>query len=285
VVLVVLWWQSRQPPIGTPEHAQPGATSEPQAGGGSAESADAPAAASVGPQTTEHAAGIAPAEETAEPPQAASDIAGESAGESDGQPPQAAISTEQSIGSDSAHPEAPPGDDTQAGEPPTETPISSQGISTTTAAGSETAGETASDTVGEGLGETDSATQSVAVAPDTVEADGSDNNAGLEEQTPLPAPLAGSDLLAIRLARESWVEIYDRGGGRLYYNLAQEGSEVVVQGAGPMRVLLGDVEGATVAYNGEPYDLGRYQGRSVVRFTIGNLSSTAAPVPAPTGAQ
>jgi cytoskeletal protein RodZ len=100
---------------------------------------------------------------------------------------------------------------------------------------------------------------------------------------PRPAPLPGSDVLAIELATESWVEIYDRGGGRLFYSLAQEGSEIVVQGAGPMRVLLGDVEGAVVAYNGEPYDLSRYQGRSVVHFTVGELSSTTAPEPpAPT---
>ena len=50
-----------------------------------------------------------------------------------------------------------------------------------------------------------------------------------------------------------------------------------------MRVLLGEVEGAVVAYNGEPYDLSRYQGRSVVHFTVGELSSTTAPEPpAPT---
>jgi hypothetical protein len=98
-------------------------------------------------------------------------------------------------------------------------------------------------------------------------------------QAPRPAPLPGSDRLAIQLARESWVEIYDRGGGRLYYSLAREGSEIVVEGAGPMRVLLGDIEGAAVAYNGEPFDLTRYQGRSVVRFTVGELSDTAAPPP------
>jgi hypothetical protein len=98
-------------------------------------------------------------------------------------------------------------------------------------------------------------------------------------QAPRPAPLPGSDVLAIELATESWVEIYDRGGGRLFYSLAREGSEIVVQGAGPMRVLLGDVEGAVVAYNGEPYDLSRYQGRSVVHFTVGELSSTTEPEP------
>ena len=201
VVLVVLWWQSRQPPIGTPEHALPSAPSEPQAGGGPAASVDAPATASAGPQTTEHAAGTAPTEETAEPAQATSD----SAGESDGQQPQAAASNEQTMGSDSAQAEAPPGDDTQAGGSRRETPISSQSASTTTAIDSETAGETDSGTAGDRLGEADSATQSVAAAPqgaDTVQASGSDNSAALEEPAPLPAPLAGSDLLAIQLARE-----------------------------------------------------------------------------------
>ncbi len=91
--------------------------------------------------------------------------------------------------------------------------------------------------------------------------------------------MPGSDTLAIQLARESWVEIYDSGGGRLYFNLAGKGSEVFVRGAGPMRVLLGNVEGAAVAYNGAPYDLSRYRGRSVVRFTVGELPRTTAPEP------
>jgi hypothetical protein len=87
--------------------------------------------------------------------------------------------------------------------------------------------------------------------------------------------------LAIQLAKESWVEIYDRGGGRLYYGLAGEGSEIVVEGAGPLRVLLGDVEGATVDYNGKAFDLSPYQGRSVVRFRVGELSGDDSPAPEP----
>jgi cytoskeleton protein RodZ len=287
VVLVVLWWQSRQPPIGGPDYAQPSPASEPQAGGGPAqdgESVDTPAA--PGPRTTDNTAGIAPMEETAEPAQTTSDSAHETAGDSDGQQPQGAASREQMIGTDSPHAAVPPDEDAQAGESPGETPISAQHVTAAPAvdseASSETAGESASSSVASSPGEAHSATQPVAAAPDSTDTADTDNSAGLEEQTPRPEPLAGSDLLAIQLARESWVEIYDRGGGRLYYNLAREGSQVVVQGAGPMRVLLGDVEGAVVAYNGEPYDLGRYQGRSVVRFTIGELSSTA---PAPAEAQ
>ena len=123
---------------------------------------------------------------------------------------------------------------------------------------------------------TESASPSIAIAAEPT---------GAEEEA-APALLPGSDVLAIQLAKESWVEIYDRGGGRLYYSLAREGSEVVVRGAGPMNVLLGDVESAAVAYNGEPYDLSRYRGRSVVRFTVGELSGTTGPEPpSPAAAQ
>ena len=287
VVLVVLWWQSRQPSIGTPVGAQLSAESEPQATDGSAndgESVDAPAPSSDSPATTESVAGTPPMGETVEPAQAAS----ESAGESDAQQPQPAASNEQTIGNDAAYVEVPPGEDTRARDARTETQTSSQSGDTAIAneMTSATNSETASDAVSATPGEADGATEPVAAAPDSVESDGTDDSAEIEEQTPRPAPLPGSDRLAIQLARESWVEIYDRGGGRLYYSLAREGSQVVVQGAGPMRVLLGDVEGAVVAYNGEPFDLSRYQGRSVVRFTIGELSSTTAPEPpVPAGAQ
>lgn len=120
-------------------------------------------------------------------------------------------------------------------------------------------------------------------AETVIESAGGEAETTVEEvaSPPRPEPLPGSDVLAIQLQRESWIEIYDRGGGRLYYSLAREGSEIVVQGAGPMEVLLGDVEGAAVAYNGEPFDLSRYQGRSVVRFTIGELSNTTPETPAP----
>jgi hypothetical protein len=151
------------------------------------------------------------------------------------------------------------------------------------APGDESAGEAAT----EAGGEADSDTEIVVAVLDSADpAEGATTAtpSDVEEEAapaPRPAPLPGSDVLAIELATESWVEIYDRGGGRLFYSLAREGSEIVVQGAGPMRVLLGDVEGAVVAYNGEPYDLSRYQGRSVVHFTVGELSSTTAPEPEP----
>ena len=280
VVLVVLWWQSRQPPIGVAEFQQPGADGTQVTGQspGGGETVDSTAVSSDGQQTTDSAAVAGTTEETTEAAgtasEGSSEFATESSGEIDQQPAQAVAANEQTSGDDPAYVEVPPQDNTQVSAAPAQTAMESQDPGP--GSGDETSGDEATST-------TPDETDSPAATSDSADAGSS---AEVEEQPPRPAPLPGSDRLAIRLARDSWVEIYDRGGGRLFYSLAQEGSEVVVQGAGPMRVLLGDVEGAVVAYNGEPYDLSRYQGRSVVRFTIGELSSTTAPEsPAPTEAQ
>ena len=286
VVLVVLWWQSRQPPIGNADFAQTGADA-PQATdqpAGGPEAADAVATSTDSPATTETAAVAV----TSEEPEEAVDTPGENTSEtawaSEQEPTPQVAATEQTTGNDAAYVEVPPGDNTEIGALTTETQTASQEASP--AGASETSVEITDDAVSTLPDETDGTGTSLAATPQSVDDDGATSNAQTEAQPPQPAPLPGSDRLAIQLARESWVEIYDRGGGRLYYSLAQEGSEVVVQGAGPMRVLLGDIEGAAVAYNGEPFDLSRYQGRSVVRFTIGELSSTTAPeTPAPAQAQ
>jgi cytoskeleton protein RodZ len=272
VVLVVLWWQSRQPPIGVAEFEQPGAdgtlaTDQPPSSG---ETADVTVTSSDGPPTTDSAAVAGTTEETTEAARRAS----ESAGEIDEPPAQPVAANEQTSGDDPAYVEVPPRDNTQISAAPAQTPMESQDPGPGN--GDQTSGDEATST-------TPDETDSLAATSDSAD---TGSSADVEEQPPRPAPLPGSDRLAIQLARDSWVEIYDRGGARLYYSLAQEGSEVVVQGAGPMRVLLGDVEGAVVAYNGEPYDLSRYQGRSLVRFTIGELSGTTAPEsPAPTESQ
>lgn len=286
VVLVVLWWQSRQPQTATPESAQ--ITAEPEQQTSAAptshgESEDAPGASTGSSMTADNGPGVAPVAKTTEPGQALSG----SADEGHKQQPQLAASTEQSTASEAAYVEVPPADQPMAGEPSDQTRTSTDdgnataSITTTTEPVSESANNAEGGTAGDAHSPTESVVTANASA-DTAEGDGAAGTSEPGEETaqpPRPAPLPGSDRLAIQLARESWVEIYDRGGGRLYYSLAQEGSQVVVQGAGPMRVLLGDVDGAAVAYNGEPYDLSRYQGRSVVHFTVGELSATTPPEP------
>lgn len=75
--------------------------------------------------------------------------------------------------------------------------------------------------------------------------------------------------LVMRFASESWVEVYDRNGERLYYNLVRPGRELDLRGPGPLRVLLGNARGARVEFNGTPFDYAQYVERGIARFTLG----------------
>jgi len=281
VLLVVSWWQSQQLRTDTQERADTAAesaqpTSGPSATDGS--SAESPPVSPGSPPVEDSTASMAPQQQTAEPP--AAEAASEATGEGDAQQPQVAILDEQPTGSEAAPIEAPASEGALAGESRPEAEIGTRSGSPSTAVAAEPVGEAAGETAGEAASPMERLVSELETTG-SANAGATTAAAGVVEEeavpAPRPAPLPGSDVLAIRLPRESWVEIYDRGGGRLYFNLAREGSEVVVKGAGPMRVLLGNVEGAAVAYNGAPYDLSRYRGRSVVRFTVGELPRTTAP--------
>ena len=76
------------------------------------------------------------------------------------------------------------------------------------------------------------------------------------------------DTVVMQFARDAWVEIYDAKGQRLYYNLARAGKRVEVEGARPMRVLLGYVKGVQVEYNGAPFDFSSYISKGIARFEM-----------------
>jgi len=275
VVLVVMWWQSRQAPTDTPEIARglnddTVAGSPPPATGSTGSDDGQPAPASTSASTASQGQPDGAADAPESPDAAAPGAEPAETGEAAPVQPQIAAVEEAAV------PDA--GGGTAAADPTPEfvtvdEPPVDSADATFAAAGPPAETVAAADQSDNGLDQVAAVTEGA----------GADAEATAEEMAspPRPEPLTGSDVLAIQLQRESWIEIYDRGGGRLYYSLAREGSEIVVQGAGPMEVLLGDVEGAAVAYNGEPFDLSRYQGRSVVRFTIGELSNTTQETPAP----
>jgi cytoskeleton protein RodZ len=291
VVLVVMWWQSRQAPTDSPEIARglgdDTATVSPQpatspatgpasdsAGVGDASSVSAVTSVSPSPDARRQPDSAAGGSESTDLPAPGSEPMTE--GEAASKPPPIATVDEPTgpaAGGGTAPAESIP-ESVTVEEPRTqpEAPTNSDDIAV---AAADSPAETAATT-----DRADSGADQVAAV---IEGADTDAETAVEEEAPppRPQPLPGSDVLAIQLQRESWIEIYDRGGGRLYYSLAREGSEIVVRGAGPMQVLLGDVEGAAVAYNGEPFDLSRYRGRSVVRFTIGELSTTAPETPPP----
>ncbi len=57
--------------------------------------------------------------------------------------------------------------------------------------------------------------------------------------------------LKLELDNDSWVEVYDARGERLFYDVASAGSVQSVSGRGPLRVVLGNVAGVTVEVDGQ----------------------------------
>ena len=90
---------------------------------------------------------------------------------------------------------------------------------------------------------------------------------------------SSGDRLAIRVSGESWVEAYDHSGKRLFYNLISEGNRMVVEGQGPMRVVLGNAGQATVEFNGTLIDYTPFVARGIARFIVGGADAQLSPDP------
>jgi cytoskeleton protein RodZ len=61
--------------------------------------------------------------------------------------------------------------------------------------------------------------------------------------------------LKLDLTNDSWVEVYDSRGERLFYDVASAGSVQSVSGRGPLRVVLGNVTGVAVEVDGKTREI------------------------------
>ncbi len=61
--------------------------------------------------------------------------------------------------------------------------------------------------------------------------------------------------LKLDLSNDSWVEVYDSRGERLFYDVASAGSVQSVSGRGPLRVVLGNAAGVTVEVDGQAREI------------------------------
>jgi cytoskeleton protein RodZ len=69
-----------------------------------------------------------------------------------------------------------------------------------------------------------------------------------------PAPVRETRL-NLNLTNDSWVEVYDARGERLFYDVASAGSVHSVSGPGPLRVVLGNAAGVTVEVDGKAREI------------------------------
>jgi cytoskeleton protein RodZ len=56
--------------------------------------------------------------------------------------------------------------------------------------------------------------------------------------------------LTLRFTEDSWVEVYDANGARLFYDIGAAGITRTLNGAAPLRIVLGNAGGVTVEFNG-----------------------------------
>jgi len=78
----------------------------------------------------------------------------------------------------------------------------------------------------------------------------------------------GGDTVVLDLTGDSWVEIYDRNGNRLFLDLARGGKNYIINGNSPFDILLGAAKEVSVEFNGESINIGPYIKYGIARFTL-----------------
>ena len=68
--------------------------------------------------------------------------------------------------------------------------------------------------------------------------------------------------------RESWVEIRDRNGKTILYQLNRPGTEQIVNGLPPFTLVVGNAHGVRLTYDDRPVDLARHTKIDVARLTL-----------------
>ncbi len=111
-----------------------------------------------------------------------------------------------------------------------------------------------------------------AAAPAAPESDDSDVTVGPAEDDSGPSSIAAGSLpLDLTLDGESWVEITDALGKRLFFGLAGAGRHLSLRGEPPLAVVLGNADAVRLVVAGEPYPIPK-SGRqgNLVRFSVGS---------------
>lgn len=92
------------------------------------------------------------------------------------------------------------------------------------------------------------------------------------ETSTLPAAAVerkpGEHLLKLTFDTQSWVEIHDRTGRRIFTKLNAAGTEQAVSGEPPLTLVVGNARGVRLTHNGQPVDLVPHTNVSVARLTL-----------------
>jgi cytoskeleton protein RodZ len=121
----------------------------------------------------------------------------------------------------------------------------------------------------------------VAATPAPIEVVGDAVQAAAAPAPTVTPVAAGNGTVALRLRARAdcWVEVYDARRRQLYFGMLRGGAAASVAGAGPLRMLLGNVGGITIDVNGRsvsvPRALQRANTANVRVAADGTLSASA----------
>jgi cytoskeleton protein RodZ len=84
----------------------------------------------------------------------------------------------------------------------------------------------------------------------------------------LPAAEVGGQRLQFVFDGDAWVEVKDKGGKVIFYQLNAKGSQQSVHGTPPFSLVIGNASHVRLTYNGKPVDLAPHIKVDVARLTI-----------------
>ena len=88
------------------------------------------------------------------------------------------------------------------------------------------------------------------------------------EESPIYETQQSADTVVLNLRGDSWIEIYDREGNRLFLDLAQGGKNYIINGNSPFDILLGAANEVSVEFNGSLVNIEPYIRYGIARFTL-----------------
>ena len=77
-----------------------------------------------------------------------------------------------------------------------------------------------------------------------------------------------NDTVVLNLTGDSWIEIYDREGSRLFFDLARGGKNYIINGDSPFDILLGAANEVSIEFNGSSVNIEPYIKFGIARFTL-----------------
>ena len=88
------------------------------------------------------------------------------------------------------------------------------------------------------------------------------------EESPINETQQSADTVVLNLRGDSWIEIYDREGNRLFLDLARSGKNYIINGDSPFDILLGAANEVSVEFNGSLVNIEPYIRYGIARFTL-----------------